>query len=737
MRNCFSKHMDLNSSLFAGLKAGLLSAAAYGCFTPGALAQENPQQFDERDVIIVTAQKKEGRVLETPISITAFSQEALEKGGLENTWDLQAATPGLLVGGNVRAGQLYLRGIGSDSIGTAADGSTTVHLDGVYLARPEALLGDFIDVERVEVLKGPQGTLYGRNSVGGTVNLISRAPTEDFTADASILYGNYNRFRTTASVSGPIVSDRVLGRAAILKSTRDGYVENSAPTGRRDFEDEDLLSLRGSVLFRMSDNVDLTVSGDYTRYDDNGVVNVFRSLDPLLAARGGVIPADPFVTNSETDTFEERRYWGFSGTLVADLGGVTLKSITAYRDTFQDTFFNTSQQAFNHAQFAPTTSQDQFSQELQLASDGSEKFQWLAGLYYFQEKGLYNPQVNFFFNPRPGPTENNPTFLGDFYSNDNTKAYAAFVNGSYDLTDRLQLEAGLRYSYEEKDHDFRLIGLTPGAEFDTGVSSQSEDWDDVSPKIGLNYSISDNSFLYASYSRGFKSGGFDAFSGASAVNPEHVRAFELGSKNIFADGRLTLNLAGFKYDYDDLQVNSFDPVLIAIRSNAASARVKGIEVEAVAYPAERLRLEFGLAWLDAKYTDFLSPPNAASGGTGAVQLAGNSLRNAPELSLTGGAEYVAPLKNGGSLSFRLDGSYQSEVFYTQFNTQGSNQEGYGLLNARAAYVSPDEDWELSLFAQNITNKHYFTSTVEFGDIGLSGANGNPRTYGVKLKWNLD
>ena len=730
---------ETKSAQFSGraIRAILMGAAASIPSTAYAQAQSDSADTQDRNIIIVTAQKKESGLQETPIAITAFTDETLEKAALENTWDLQAVTPGLLVGGNVRAGQLYMRGIGSDSIGTSADGSTTVHLDGVYLARPEAVLGEFFDIERIEVLKGPQGTLYGRNSVGGTINLISKAPTNEFTANASILYGNYNKFRTQLAVSGPIVPGTVQGRLSVLRSTRDGFVDNAASSGRRDFEDEDMLALRASLSINASETVDITIAGDYSRYDDNGIVNVPITLSPLLEERGGEIPSDPFVANSETDTFEKRRYWGVRSTINVDLGAVRATSITAYRDTFQDTFFNTAAQAFDHSQFAPTTSQNQFSQELQFASKGDRPLQWLSGLYYFTETGFYNPQVNFFFNPRPGPTENDPTFLGDFYSNDKTRAYAAFVNATYDLTEWLQLEAGLRYSYEKKERTFQLIGLTPGAEFDTGVTAQSEDWDDLSPKVGLNFKVTGDNLLYVSYSQAFKSGGFDSFSAAPAVNPENVKAIEIGSKNVLANGDVILNLAGFWYDYDDLQVNSFDPVLIAVRSNAASARVKGFEVEASANLTENLSANLGLALLDAKYRDFLSPPNAADGDVDPVQLAGNKLRNSPELSLTGAIDYSLPMSNGGRFDMRVDGSYQSEVFYTQFNTQGSNQKGYGLVNARIAYVTPDENWEISAFVQNITNEHYFTSTVQFADIHLAGANGNPRTYGVKLSWNLN
>jgi len=690
--------------------------------------------------IMVTATKRAGTLQSAPVTINAFTGESLEKGGLESTWDLQASTPGLLVGGNVRAGQLYMRGIGSDSIGTAADGSSTVHIDGVYLARPEALLSDFIDVDRIEVLKGPQGTLYGRNSVGGTVNLISKAPTDEFSADAGIELGNYNKIRTTLTVNGGL-SENVSGRFSMLKSTRDGYVENIESTGHESFDNEDMFSVRGSLLFLLGENADFTLNADYSEYDDNGVVNVPIDLNPLLEGRGGVVYDDPFKTASNTNTYELRKYWGISGKYNYAFEDMDFLSLTAYRDTYQDTYFNTSAQSFNHARFTPTTDHNQFTQEFQLSSSTGNDFEWLVGLYYFKEEGFYNPQVLFNFADRPGDNENAPSWYGDFFSYDDTTAYAAFFNGSYAISDRVNITAGLRYSNEDKDHSFKLIDITAGAGDDPGLTKQTGSWSALTPKVGVDFQINDDNFLYASYSEGFKSGGFDAFSGGDSVEPETVNAFEIGSKNMLFNDSLMINLAAFYYDYKDLQVNSFHPVLIAIRSNAASATVQGLEMDITARPTKQLSIDFGLALLDATYDDFISPPNAATASpaeieAGFVQLKGNSLRNAPEVSFSASIEYTIPLSNSGEISLRLDGSYQSEVFYTQYNTPGNNQEAYGLANARIGYTAPNDQWELSAFVQNIADKHYWSSAVEFGNIGLMGANGNPRTFGVKLKYNF-
>ena len=695
-------------------------------FPPPASAQDSGDALKIEE-IIVTAQKREQSLQDVPIAISAFTPEMLGKGGIENTWDLQGATPNLHVSGNVRAGQIFIRGIGSDRIGAAADSSSTVHLDGIYYSRPEALLGDFLDVERVEVLRGPQGTLYGRNSAGGTVNIVSKKPTEEFDANVAVQLGNFNKFRASGALGGAL-SDNVNGRLSLLTSRHDPYTKNVHPTGVDGFDDEDMYSVRAQLDFQLSDDVSLLVSGDFSRYDDNGRTNVLLFAQDPIAAFNPDLPTDQFtvdVFSAGHAPYEERQYWGLVAHLDWQIGDMVFKSITSYRETYQDTFFITGAQPFAFANFSPTVDQSQSSQEFQL-SGSRDNVEWILGAYFFNEDSIYDTGVQFYWNDTP-PLElfDLPTVDLNFFADHGVNAAAVFGEVTYNVNDQFRIIGGVRYSNEERSRK------RPG-------ENDSEDWDAVTPRLVFQYDVGEDTMLFASVSEGFKSGTYDSFNSEPAINPEFVTSYEVGMKSSLANDRLRLNISGFIYDYEDLQVVSFDQSLgIFTNSNAASSDVTGIEVELTYLPNDRFLIEFAGGWLDAVYNEFLSPNNPLETGipgTAPVDLTGNTLRGAPEVSYRVAAEFFIPAQNG-DWSFRAEYQYRDDVFFSQYNNPISGQEAYGLLNARIAYTTSDEHWEFSLFGQNLADEDYISSTVGLvNQGGIYGAVGDPSTYGIQFSY---
>ena len=707
------------STCFAPQRRGLLGVLSLALMMPAiANAQDDSSAIEE---IVVTAQKREQSLQEVPISIRAFSAEALEKSNIESTWDLQGATPNLTVSGNVRTAQVFIRGIGSLQTGGSGDSSSTVHLDGVYLARPEALLGDFLDVERVEILRGPQGTLYGRNSAGGTINVISKMPTDELTGYASLLLGNYNKIRTRAGVSGPI-GDKWKGRLSVMQSRHDPYTTNINSGGVDGFDDEDAYWVRGMLEYDPSSTVNVLLSYDISRYKDNGATNVPVSVSqPPLANQPFVIPTDIHVADVIDQGGRSREFsefWGLSGIVTWDLDNFSVKSVTAYRETFQDTFFPTPAQPFLFANFSPTINQHQISQELQFLSNSDGPLSWVAGLYLFDENVTFDTGVDLFFL--------NPVLNLNFNSERDISAYAAFAEITYALSDAFDITAGARFSDEERERS--VNGQT-----------DKKSWDAVTPRLVLRYHANDETMVYGSVSRGFKSGAFANYFGAAPpVNPEFVWSYEAGVKTTVLDDRMQINLAAFFYDYTDLQVQSFDQSTgIAVAANATDSEVTGVEVEVVWAPVDDLLINFSGAWLDAKYLDFFTLNNVVetgNPGTLPVDLSGNQLPGSAKVSYSLSSEYGWDV-GSGRMSIRGEYNWLDDVFFSPFNNPLSGQSSYGLLNGRIEYVFADDRWKVALFGRNLADEDYFTSSVALPNQGaIYGAAGDPRTYGIQVSF---
>lgn len=702
----------------------LASAIALVLATSSAFAAEGIPE------ITVTATKMgETSLQDTPIAMSAFTQDYLEKTGVSDVRDLVFATPNLVIAQNGNSAQIYIRGVGSNNSFAGGESSSTVHLDGVYVARPGAVFFNFLDVDRIEVLRGPQGTLYGRNSVGGTINVISRKPDGTFRAKAQATVGDYDRQVLEGYISGPVLGETLSASLSAMRTKRDGYFENVVAAGN-DRGSEDNWSVRGQLRATPGDRLEILLRADYL--DDQGIPAQNQALLlPFFPVPGG--PENPVTQSIRGDWHKvalntpsgfDRQLSGVSAEVTYEFSGTTsLKSVTAYRQSKTYSFNDTDAADVNRQTTGLTEDQDQLSQELNLSGqfDGGK---YVVGLYYFDEHietggdGVYAILAN--FKTRPTPTVD-------------TRALAAYGQADFDVTDRLTLTTGLRYSDEDKDFDQLLnrVNATtsaslPGFPVRYLREGKYTAW---TPKLGLQFQASEDVMLYASATRGFKSGGFNFSSGNTVhgYGPEKLWSYEVGAKSDLADNRVRLNATAFYYDYKDLQVQAFITPGVTDITNAADAEVKGVELEVLARPVPALSLGATANYLDAKYKNFPAAP--ITGGT--FNASGKRLNSSPEYSYTAFGQYEAGLPNGGSLGMRGEYSWKDRQYFTVVNDAIQTTPSYGLVNANVSYTSPGSRWVVTLYGRNLTDEQYLVSTGGFTAVP-SGTPGDPRTYGLRL-----
>jgi iron complex outermembrane receptor protein len=692
--------------------------------------------------IVVTAQKREGRLQDIPIAVSAVGSDEIDRRAVLSVSDLPALVPGVSVAQHAGYNRLFIRGIGLTSISNGQDPSVSFQVDGVVIGRPSAQLASFFDIERIEVLRGPQGTLYGRNATGGSVNLITRRPTRDLSGYLDVSYGNYDRLELSGALSGPVSKGGdIRARFAFQRVTRDGYGRNV--TLSEDVDNQRSFAMRGTIETDLGANADLAITADYARENDHNYA--FHAFGPYRSdvampglATGGTILINSRDVTTEVPTRNDRTFWGLSATLGLDVSdAVRIQSITGYRNSRRNNF--SDPETTSRPIFAPTNTfedAEQVSQELQLLYD-SDHVKGVVGLFYYDESVAAKLDLAF---PFLGGILGFPN--ADFEENGTVdiKSYAAFTEWTVEPIDRLRLTAGLRYSKEKRDSvgTFTIFNFQPppnGANVVTPIDI-GRSWDAFTPKFGIDYRPNDNLMVYASATRGFKSGVLLAGSLNPPVNPETIWAYEAGFKSTLADRRVQFNASAFYYDFTDLQVNKIVGNSI-ITENAASARTKGFEVEFRAQPVTGIALNADLTYLDAKFQDFTTA-HPARPELGQLNLSGNSLVNAPKWSANAGAEFDLPVGLPGRLSLRGDMTYSSRVYFTEFNELPLSQKSVALFDLSLMYES-DNGFRASIFAKNIGNEKVVSN--KFVAAGLTGfaMNGGfkaPRTYGVRIGYSF-
>jgi iron complex outermembrane receptor protein len=724
------------------LFAGVVSIA------PSVRAEQAEDLFElpleELEQMVVTAQKRTENLQEVPLSIAAFSGEDLTRFGIYDTQSLQTATPGLVFNNTGSSAQPYLRGVGTRFAFAGLEPSVATYVDDRYLARAQATIFELADIERIEVLRGPQGTLYGRNATGGAIRVLTRGVDEEVSGNITATLGNYDTRAISGTVNLPVSSTFGTRLTALIRK-RDGYADNLEPSGVPELDDRDVTVLRGKFRWDISDRVSSLLTLQYSDQEDN-VGNDLIDLSPpglnLGIAAGGISGTSRGEVATAIDSIIEDEQLSLDLRFDVNLTGFDFVSITGYHDFEQNTSTDadgTSAPEIDAVQ-VPQEAQA-FSQEFQLLSVSDGPWDWITGLYFFDETADFEVILD-----RDGDTLESQ---GDQRAE--TTAFALFGQATYEFNPNWSLTLGARWSYEEKKVRVRESTIA-GATLVPVPFADEDDWSELTPKLTLVRRIEPGMF-YLTYARGFKSGGFNyAASAGSGVplDPEILDMFELGWKTTHADGRLQLSGSLFYYDYKDLQVTRVVAGTgVTVTENAADAEALGLDLEIAWAPSDWMHLTAGLSLLDSKYKEFDASAtvfNAALSGvpdepgmsTVLFDASGESLLRAPDASLFLSAVVEIPL---GSIRapVTVTYSYKDDYlfdFVADPSTERLVQNSYGLLTARATLTTAGDAWSFSIWGNNLTNEEDYYMDIVANAAGIRGSPGAPRTWGVDLTFRF-
>ncbi|QIB64922.1 TonB-dependent receptor [Kineobactrum salinum] len=714
------------------LAAPFIAAASHGQEDAG------PRMLEE---IVVTAERRTSSLQDTSMAVSALTGEAMSNRGINDVEALAFAIPNMSFGESVGNARIAIRGIGFDNISVGNEGRVAFHMDGVYVGRPAAALGTLFDIERVEVLRGPQGTLYGRNATGGSINVVTRGPNSDLPGYIRARTGNYDLRELEAATSASL-TDEVSGRVAVKVIERDGYGTNLV--NGRQIDDERSRSIRGKLLITPTAALEVALTADYRRENDHNYGYHFLGAGspervPTGLLLGGEVADDIRDVAVDTGPDNKRKMSGLAAQVTYSTGWGELVSVSAYRHTRYDTITDLDATSAPLTRYEQKEESDQYSQELRAQGDLGNSH-WLLGAYYYQEDLYGYSKV-----PIDRALVGLPSLYvaGYFAGGDmETRAGAVFGQVDWNLTDTLSLTLGARYSVEEKrvdeDYQFDLLRpYSPGqALIPSATNRDKETWKDFGPRAVLTYEPDDNLRVYASVSQGFKSGGFNLGGLQEPFDSETLTSYELGLKAHWWQHRLLTNFAIFHYDYEDLQVSKVQEAVIVIE-NAAKASLQGIEVEVSAILTDQLQIDFNLGLLDTEFDEF-STFDPARTSLGLLDLAGNELTQAPRYTANLGVEYEWSA-GAGTVTARAEGHWFDEVYFTPFNTGNMRQDGGRRYNFFLNYRSEASGWHVGAFIRNLSNEDHLSTalvgSVLTGSPALGGVK-PPRTYGVTIGYDL-
>jgi iron complex outermembrane recepter protein len=734
-----------------------VGVALLALLAPAAHAQDAPTEPAAAqatlDTITVTARKREETLQDVPVAVTAFTTETLDKLNVEDLGDLDAQVPNLTIyaaRGSSSTVTAYIRGVGQSDPLWGVDPGVGIYLDDVYIARPQGALLDVFDVGRVEVLRGPQGTLYGKNTIGGAIKYVSKPLAEDFNGFASVTVGNYSQLDVKGAVGGSIGGEGsgLRARVAVASLNRDGFGENI--NTRQQVSDKEINALRLNLGAYSGDRFDAQFAFDWI--DDKSGVRAARMLAPNRFAPTARPLDDRYDVRNGMPNVNDTELKGVSATLNwRPNDDWAFKYVVAKRESDTETNIDFDALPNKIADVKAFYSDEQVSHELQVNYDAGGRARGVVGLYGFEgEAG--GRVLNNFFN----------LLFGDTRGKVLTESVAVYADWTIDLTDRLKLDLGARYTDEDKRAivlnrfytDATYTVLRPfapiAANFDKKI-----DFKNTSPKISMDYRITDDIMVYGLFSRGFKSGGYNIRAQSVAVprsaepfDDEQVDSLEVGSKMALFDQRLFLNLSAFHNKYKDIQLSVFtaydsngdgvDDAFFGDFTNAGEGTVNGLEFEYQWLPSANWAITGNLAWLDAEFDEYVFKN---------VNIAGQQeFTNAPEFSGAVNVEYRMPLGNGGNLSARIGYSYQDDVVATTEVVRDPvtgatatpiTQDGYGLLNAGVIW-KVDDAWTLSLQGSNLADEEYLTTGYNLvSALGvLTGFYGPPRQVSLSARYDF-
>ncbi len=748
----------IRTLLLGTASAGVLLAAAPALAQP-ASPSDPPQDARSEtrvDEVVVTARRRAESLQDVPVSVTAFSERRLQELQADDLSGIQYATPNLYLDkGDASNAVIYIRGVGQNDSLAFADPGVGVYLDDVFIARTQAAFLEVFDVDRIEVLRGPQGTLYGRNTIGGAVKFVSTPPPRAWGGYLEVGGGNYGEALVQGRYGGP-VTDTLRIKGAFTYQRRDGYAQNLF-TGRGD-GDKDTLAGRVTVDWTPTDRLQFLLNIDGKRDTPSTSQSPVR-VTPITGFTGGrlvTLPAltDPYRPQTNANGLNDLSGYGVSLTSRYKVNDhLTLESISAYRGFNFNLKLDTDGSPLPILDILLRQDEEQWSQELR-ATGTFGAVTGTAGFYYFRDiddsfSGYDDGAATIFGFPVTAfgfPT----TALAD--TRQRTTSYAGFADLTWAVTPRLSLTAGARYTNEEKRSSrvfenffnpaFSAINNEPPFGKGAGVRgtpvSGKADFNAVTPKVSASYKVTPAVLAYVSYSEGFKSGGFDGRAASQfqfqAFRPEFVDAVEAGLKTSWLDGRLVINASYFHNDYTDVQVTSFgaDPVtgvFSSLFTNAAAATIQGGEIELSAKPMTGLRVDASLGVLDARYDRF-----SILNGATVTDASGRSLVNSPPVSASLAVTYERPLSGRIDGQAHLDANYRGETATEITDSPLLRQPDYVNLNAFVGLRSSDGRWEARLGVKNLSDvavRRQGFNLAAFPGVQVAFFN-PPRTYDVRL-----
>lgn len=740
--------LSLSLAIATALATPLWSSTSWAQQAEEAGGDEDSEETATLDNLSVTARRVEETVQDVPVAVSAFSADDLRNLQAENLDSIQGAVPNLNIAqgrGSASSVNVFIRGIGQPDALQTFDPGVGIYVDDVYISRIQGSLFSLFDIERLEVLRGPQGTLYGKNSTGGAVKIVTKNPSQYQEGAVEVTYGNEGRAEGKFYVSGPL-GGGWSGSVSGVVSRLEGFVED--PVTGRDYNDDDSNSFRLKLRNDVSDNFNLTFSADYTHQQNSLALG--RPEAPLISVdlAGGVVPLLPAPppgsdfnyrarSSFGPDQDQELDHWGLS--LLADWtinDEWALKSITAYRELETDFFIDIDASEFELGDVFVGLDQEQFSQEIQLHYDNGSNFHSVLGLYFLTEDV---PSTQLAFADDLLRLAGNPIdFLRTIDDDLETDSYAAFIHTNWNFAPNWTLSAGIRYSYDEKTYRRTTSTFStalPALE-GTFAFADKDDWDAITPSFSLEYQINNDALVYASANRGYKSGGFNGRANSAAdtgaFDPEFVWTYEFGAKLTWLDGRLVTNWAAFHSDYKDFQARVAEDISSFPVINAASLDINGIELEASALLDTGTIISAQVGYLDAEYDrffDFRFPDQDRSDQV---------VPFSPDWTLRLAAVHTFNLPNGGGLTLGVDGNWRDDLYLSVDNQESLTQDAYWVFNAYARYETPDRHWLVSTGVRNLDDNVYKVDAQEFSSVGniQTAYYGDPRTYYLSVRYSF-
>lgn len=720
------KNINPVKCLTMAVAATLVSSGAY----LGANAQATSTAAEKKqqiEIILVTAQKRPEDVQKTPLAITSVSGEDIAEQGIRNARDLNGLIPNVVVNTNGTATEFTIRGITSTNNTEVGNPAVGFHLDGVYLARPDAAGLALFDIERVEVLRGPQGTLYGRNATAGAINVITNKPKNKLEGSVMVGVGNYNSKRTEAMINAPF-SDVFAIRAALAIEKHDGYMNSKNPLvgADKNTDDANTFAARIHALYKPNKDFSILLTADSMNAGGYGYGTTKLPLASTSGDAGRVVQASQ-QANTDND------YRGYSAEANWTFGPATLTYLGSRRESTRN---EANYSAGNTARTQFNSSPSQTSHELRLASAGGSALMWVVGAYTFEETNNITLIGSLISSPALPPTLRvNQSF---FQPDVRAKANALFGQSTFAFTDKLNFTAGLRSTRDTTSRvglstqTITLTNQTPVAPTTRTINNASVSSSKVNWRLGVDYSMDKSTLFYASAATGYKAGSFfDGVKTATFDNtfkPENVTTYELGLKMRGFDGTLQTNVALFKSDYKDLQVSFRGLVpgsisVVTVTQNAAKAGITGAELES-RWLSPIGRFDLSLALLDAKY-DSYNPPNANP----PVNFTGNRLIKSPRVSGNLAYQYSWYLL-GGDITARLSSFYSAKYYHRPDNLELASQPSYTRTDVALTYTADKDVWYVQAYGKNLENRN-----VIAGIGGLLAPNAflaPPRTFGARV-----